>query len=62
MSDEVKYTYSSVADMFRHVFKGGEDRKVYTPVKTKRDEALRSFVCRLEAACLATAGSALVFK
>ena len=62
MSEGYSYTYSSVEDMFKHVFGEKETKKVETPVKTKRDEALFGFVRRLEAACMATAGSMMVFK
>ncbi len=62
MSEKAKYTYSSVGAMFRHVLGKDAVRPVEVTVKTKQMRSVQSFVRKLEAACLATAGSAMVFK
>ena len=62
MNEKVKYTYSSVGAMFRHVLGKNVVRPVEVTVKTKQMRSVQSFVRKLEAACSATAGSTMVFK
>jgi len=62
MNEKANYTYSSVGAMFRHVLGKDAVHSVKVTVKTKQMRSVQSFVRKLEAACLATAGSAMVFK
>ena len=62
MNEKTTFTYSSVGEMFRHVLGDEAVRPVELPAKTRQMKSVQSFVRKLEAACLATAGSMMVFK
>ncbi len=62
MNEKSTFTYSSVGEMFRHVLGDEAVRPVELPAKTRQMKSVQSFVRKLEDACLATAGSMMVFK